>query len=125
MRRSLTGTLLTLGLAAAAFCGPLKQPTSPLQITADGHSGEHSYVALKNTSEKAIAQYQLACFKTTDREYIVDWTFEAAKGVLATGESTQYSVSNKSPMGVCRERNTHLGVENVVFQDGTKWSWKQ
>jgi hypothetical protein len=125
MRTNVAGLLLLLGFATPALCGPLKQPTSPLQITADGHSGEHSFIALKNTSQKAITQYQLACFKTTDREYVVDWTFEAANGVIATGESTQYSVSNKSPMGVCRDRNTHLGIENVVFKDGTKWSWKQ
>jgi hypothetical protein len=123
MRKALTGAVSILAFAASALCGPLKQPTSPLQITADGHSGEHSFVALKNTSQKAITQYQLACFKTAGKEYVVDWTFKAVNGVIATGGSAQYSVSGKSPMGVCQNRNTHLGVKIVTFQDGSQWTW--
>ena len=122
MKRKLTGVLFLLGFPTSVLCGPLKQPTSPMQITADERSDERSSVALKNTSQKAITQYQLACFKMAAGKYAIDWRFETASGVIATGESTHYSVSNKSPMDVCRTRNTHLGVESVIFQDGTTWS---
>jgi len=118
MKRKLTGVLFLLGFHTSVLCGPLKQPTSPMQITAD----ERSSVALKNTSQKPITQYQLACFKMAAGKYAIDWRFEAACGAIATGESTHYSVSNKSPMDVCRTRNSHLGVESVIFQDGTTWS---
>jgi len=123
MKRKLTGVLFLLGFPTSALCGPLKQPTSPMQITADVRSDERSSVALKNTSQKAITQYQLACFKMAAGKYAIDWRFEAASGVIATGESTHYSVSNKSPMNVCRTRNSRLGVESVIFQDRTTWSW--
>jgi hypothetical protein len=118
MKRKLTGVLFVLGFHTSVLCGPLKQPTSPMQITAD----ERSSVALKNTSQKAITQYRLACFKMAAGKYAVDWRFEAASGVIATGESTYFSVSNKSPTDVCRTRKGHLGVESVIFQDGTTWS---
>jgi len=121
MKRKLTCVLFLLGFSTSGLCGPIKQPTSPMQITADERSGEHSSVALKNTSQKAVAQYQLACFKMADGKYAIDWHFEAAIGVIATGESTHYSVSNESPMQVCRTRNSRLGVESVIFQDGTTW----
>jgi len=118
MKRKLTGVLFLLGFHTSILCGPLKQPTSPMQITAD----ERSSVALKNTSQKAITQYQLACFKMAAGKYAIDWRFEAASGVIATGEATHYSVSNKTPMDVCRTRSSHLGLESVIFQDGTTWS---
>jgi gamma-glutamyltranspeptidase len=93
-----------------------------MQITADERSGERSSVAIKNTSQKAITQYQLACFKIAAGKAAVDWRFKPASRVIETGESTHYSVSDKSPMEVCRTRNSRLGIESVIFQDGTTWS---
>lgn len=122
MKRKLTCVLFLLGFPTSVLCGPLKQPTSPMQITADERSGDRSSVALKNTSQKAITQYQLACFKMAAGKYAIDWRFEAASGVIETGESTHYNVSDKSPMEVCRTRNSRLGIESVIFQDGTTWS---